>query len=86
MTHSEYVESVDELFGVLAVANDAAATARTQRDEALRQLNDLARRYNRLVAAVDLHKRTVMESADSDAQHDADLDLWRALDHPDGDR
>lgn len=79
MTHSEYVESVDELFGVLAVAN-------AQRDEALRQLNDLARRHNALVAAVDRHKRTVMESADSNEQHDADLDLWRALDHPDGDR
>jgi hypothetical protein len=79
MTHSEYVQSVDELFGVLAVAN-------AQRDEALRQLNDLARRYNRLVAAVDLHKRTVMESADPDLQHEADLDLWKVLADPDGNR
>jgi len=73
MTHSEYVDSVDELFGVLAVAN-------RQRDEALRQLNDLARRYNALAAAVDQHKRAVMQNGDHDAQHDADLELWRALD------
>jgi hypothetical protein len=73
MTPSEYVDNVDELFGVLAVAN-------RQRDEALRQLNDLARRYNRLHAAVDRHKRTVMLLADPDLQHEADLDLWRALD------
>jgi hypothetical protein len=86
MTHSEHVQSVDELFGVLAVANDAAATARTQRDEALRQLNDLARRHNRLVAAVDRHKRTVMLLADPDLQHEADLDLWKVLADPDGNR
>jgi len=72
VTHSEYVDSVDELFGVLAVTN-------RQRDEALRQLNNLARRYNALAAAVDEHKRRVMESGDHDAQHDADLELWRAL-------
>ena|GEM_PF-5079423 len=73
MTHSEYVDSVDELFGVLAVTN-------RQRDEALRQLNNLARRYNALAAAVDEHKRAVMQNGDHDAQHDADLELWRALD------
>ena len=72
MTHSEYVNSVDELFGVLAVTN-------RQRDEALRQLNNLARRYNALAAAVDQHKRAVMQNGDHDAQHDADLELWRAL-------
>ena len=74
MTHSEYVDSVDELFGVLAVTN-------RQRDEALRQLNNLARRYNALAAAVDQHKRAVLQNGDHDAQHDADLDLWRALDN-----
>lgn len=73
MTHSEYVDSVDELFGVLAVVN-------MQRDEALRQLNNLARRYNALAAAVDEHKRAVLQNGDHDAQHDADLELWRALD------
>ena len=73
MTHSEYVDSVDELFGVLAVTN-------RQRDEALRQLNNLARRYNALAAAVDEHKRAVLQNGDHDAQHDADLELWRALD------
>jgi len=73
VTHSEYVDSVDELFGVLAVTN-------RQRDEALRQLNNLARRYNALAAAVDEHKRAVMQNGDHDAQHDADLELWRALD------
>ena len=77
MTHSEYVDSVDELFGVLAVANAANA----QRDEALRQLNNLARRYNALAAAVDQHKRAVLQNGDHDAQHDADLELWRALDN-----
>ena len=74
MTHSEYVDSVDELFGVLAVTN-------RQRDEALRQLNNLARRYNALAAAVDEHKRAVMQNGDHDAQHEADLELWRALDN-----
>ena len=73
MTHSEYVDSVDELFGVLAVTN-------RQRDEALRQLNNLARRYNALAAAVDQHKRAVLQNGDHDAQHDANLELWRALD------
>ena len=73
MTHSEYVDSVDELFGVLAVTN-------RQRDEALRQLNNLARRYNALAAAVDEHKRAVLQNGDHDAQHEADLELWRALD------
>jgi hypothetical protein len=73
MTHSEYVDSVDELFGVLAVAN-------RQRDSALRQLNNLARRYNALAVAVDQHKRAVLQNGDHDAQHDADLELWRALD------
>lgn len=74
MTHSEYVDSVDELFGVLAVTN-------RQRDEALRQLNNLARRYNALAAAVDQHKRAVLQNGDHDAQHEADLELWRALDN-----
>jgi len=74
MTHSEYVDSVDELFGVLAVTN-------RQRDEALRQLNNLARRYNALAAAVDEHKRAVLQNGDHDAQHEADLELWRALDN-----
>ena len=74
MTHSEYVDGVDELFGVLAVTN-------RQRDEALRQLNNLARRYNALAAAVDQHKRTVLQNGDHDAQHEADLELWRALDN-----
>jgi len=73
VTHSEYVDSVDELFGVLAVTN-------RQRDLALRQLNNLARRYNALAAAVDEHKRAVLQNGDHDAQHDADLELWRALD------
>ena len=73
MTHSEYVDSVDELFGVLAAVN-------MQRDQALRQLNNLARRYNALAAAVDEHKRAVLQNGDHDAQHDADLELWRALD------
>ena len=67
MTHSEYVDSVDELFGVLAVTN--------------RQLNNLARRYNALAAAVDQHKRAVLQNGDHDAQHEADLELWRALDN-----
>jgi hypothetical protein len=74
VTHSEYVDSVDELFGVLAVTN-------RQRDEALRQLNNLARRYNALAAAVDQHKRAVLQNGDHDAQHEADLELWRALDN-----
>lgn len=74
MTHSEYVDSVDELFGVLAVTNRS-------RDEALRQLNNLARRYNALAAAVDQHKRAVLQNGDHDAQHEADLELWRALDN-----
>ena len=74
MTHSEYVDGVDELFGVLAVTN-------RQRDEALRQLNNLARRYNALAAAVDQHKRAVLQNGDHDAQHEADLELWRALDN-----
>jgi hypothetical protein len=74
MTHSEYVDGVDELFGVLAVTN-------RQRDEALRQLNNLARRYNLLAAAVDQHKRAVLQNGDHDAQHEADLELWRALDN-----
>ena len=74
MTHSEYVDGVDELFGVLAVTN-------RQRDEALRQLNNLARRYNALAAAVDEHKRAVLQNGDHDAQHEADLELWRALDN-----
>jgi len=74
VTHSEYVDGVDELFGVLAVTN-------RQRDEALRQLNNLARRYNALAAAVDQHKRAVLQNGDHDAQHEADLELWRALDN-----
>jgi len=74
VTHSEYVDGVDELFGVLAVTN-------RQRDEALRQLNNLARRYNAIAAAVDQHKRAVLQNGDHDAQHEADLELWRALDN-----
>lgn len=50
-------------------------------EQALRHLNDLARRYNRLADAIDLHKRTVTETLDHDAQQEADVELWKQCTH-----